>query len=138
MAVAQLGIVRHHATIMELFLYFGGTILAAFAVTVLFWIVMRHWATAKSNTRDLARLLNRLLLVEILMLGCATVAFGWIGAAMVLIFGDTELRPVFRILWYLWLWLAFVPLCGFGVCWCWRLSLKRKIGQILHDTKAAA
>jgi hypothetical protein len=86
----------------------------------------------------LARLQRRKFRVEMLALGCAIFGLGWIGAALVLIFGDAELRQhVFRTIWYLWLWLAFVPLCSFCVCWFWRSSLNRKIKRILRDTKAA-
>ena len=74
------------------------------------------------------------------MLGCGILAFAWIGAALVLIFGDAELRQyIFRIFWYLLLWLGVVPLCGFGICWCWRLFLMRKISEIgLREPKDAA
>ena len=40
----------------------------------------------------------------------------WIGAALVLIIGNAELRQhIFQIFSYLWLWLGLIPLCGFGV-----------------------
>ena len=87
----------------------------------------------------LTRLPRRKFVAEMFTLGFAILAFGWIGAALVLIFGDSELRPhIFRIFEYLWLWLALVPLCGFGVCLCWRQLVKRKIAKIdLHGTKNA-
>ena len=91
-------------------------------------------------TTNLSRLRRRKFVVEMFMLLCGIFAFGWIGAALVLIFGDAELRQhIFHIFWYLWLWLGLVPLCGFGVCWRWWSLLKRKIAKMdLHDTKDAA
>ena len=92
-----------------------------------------------SAITDLSRLQRRKFAAEMFMLGCAILAFGWIGAALVLILGDADLRQyLLRIFEYLWLWLAVVPLCGFGICWCWWSSVKRKIAEIdLHDTKNA-
>ena len=92
-----------------------------------------------SVSTDLARLQRRKFVAEMFTLGFAILAFGWIGAALVLILGDAELRQhIFRVFEYLWLWLALVPLCGFGVCLCWRSMVKRKIVEIdLHDTKKA-
>jgi hypothetical protein len=92
-----------------------------------------------SAITDLARLQRRKFVAEMFTLGFAILAFGWIGAALVLILGDAELRQhIFRIFGYLWLWLALVPLCGFGVCLGWRSLVKRKIAEIdLHDTKKA-
>jgi hypothetical protein len=93
-----------------------------------------------SANTDLIRLTRRKFVVEMFMLGCAILAFGWIGAALVLIFRDAELRhEIFRVFWYLWVWLALVPLCGFSVCWCWRSILQRKIGKMdSHDKTPAA
>ena len=82
-----------------------------------------------SNTRHLTRLLRRRSQSEWLLLGCAVFAFAWIPAGLVLIFGDAELRPVFRVLWQLWP-LALIPLCGFGLCWYWRSSLKRRLREL--------
>lgn len=85
---------------------------------------------------DLSQLRRRKFVAEMFMLGCAILAFGWIGAALVLVLGDTELRhQILRIFWYLSLWLAVVPLCVFAVCSCWRWILARKISEI---TKNAA
>lgn len=90
-------------------------------------------------TAELARLQRKKFLAELLAMGCAILALGWIGAALVLVIGNAESRPhIFRILSYLWLWLAVAPLCVFGVCWGWRSSLKRKIGEIPHGTKKDA
>jgi hypothetical protein len=84
-----------------------------------------------SVTTYLSRLRRRKFVAELLMLGCGTLTFGWIGAALVLILGDEELRQyILRIFWYLSLWLAVVPLCGFAICWSWRSSLTRKISEI--------
>jgi hypothetical protein len=93
-----------------------------------------------SASTDLSPLNRIKFVVEMFMLGCAILAFGWIGAALVPVFGDAELRhDIFRVFWYLWVWLALVPLCGFGVCWCWRSILMRKIGEMdLHDKTPAA
>jgi len=92
-----------------------------------------------SASTDLARLQRRKFVAEMFMLGCGILSFGWIGAALVLICGDVELRQhIFRIFLYLWFWLALIPLSGFGACWCWRSLVKRKIAEIdLHDTKKA-
>jgi len=89
----------------------------------------------KSVITDLKQLQRRRFLVDMLMLGCAVLAFGWIPAALVLIFRDVELRQqVLHILWYLWP-LAFFPFCCFGFFWCWRSSLNRKIEKMdFHDT----
>src|SRR6266850_2647902 len=90
----------------------------------------REGATLDSTSTDLARLQRRKILVELLLLGFAILAFGWTGAALVLIVGDAELRrDMLRVFSYLWVWLAAVPLCGFVVCWCWRWLLQRKIGR---------
>jgi hypothetical protein len=83
---------------------------------------------------DLSRLRRRKFVAEMCMLGCAILAFGWIGAALVLVLGDAELRhQIIRIFWYLSLWLAIVPLCVFAVCWCWRRVLTRKISDTTND-----
>jgi hypothetical protein len=68
------------------------------------------------------------------MIGFAILAFAWIPAGMVLIFGDETLRPALLVLWELWP-LAFIPVCGLGACWLWRTSLKRKIKDMegRHD-----
>lgn len=101
--------------------------------------VVQHHDMDLSVT-DLSRLRRRKFVAEMLILGCAILAFGWIGAALVLILEDADLRRhMSRIFGYLWLWLGVVPLCGCIVCWFWRLLLTRKIGKIdLHETKDAA
>jgi hypothetical protein len=83
---------------------------------------------------DLYKLRRRKFLVEMFILGCAIFAFGWIGTALVLIFGDAELRQhIFSVFGYLWLWLGIIPLCGFTICLCWRASLTRKIKRITKN-----
>jgi len=80
---------------------------------------------------DLSRLRRRKLVAEMFMLGCGILAFGWIGAALVLVLRDADLRQqMLCIFWYLSLWLAIVPLCAFLACWCWRWILARKISEI--------
>jgi hypothetical protein len=87
-----------------------------------------------SSARDLTRLRHRMAVANWLMLGCAILAFAWIPAGLVLIFGDPEYRPVFLIVWQLWP-LAFIPLCGFGAFWCWRSWLKRMLRELeSHDS----
>jgi hypothetical protein len=66
---------------------------------------------------------NRLILIFSIL------AFAWIPAAIVLIWGDRELRPISLILWRL-SPLAFIPLCGVGICCRWRSSLKQKIKEL--------
>src|SRR5215470_16956075 len=96
-------------------------------------VVRRHRAHMNSNTTPLTRLLRRKTWAEVLLLACAVFAFAWIPPALILIFGDRELRPVFRTLWQLWP-LAAVPLCGFAVSWRWRSSLTRKLRELdSHD-----
>ena len=88
------------------------------------------------SATDLSRLRRRKFVAEIVMLSGAVLAFGWVGAALVLVLGDTELRQqILRVFSYLSLWLAVVPLCVFGVGWFWRSLLTRKISAIM---KAAA
>jgi hypothetical protein len=89
---------------------------------------------------DLSRLRRRKFVAEMFMLGCAILAFGWIGAGLVLILGDAELRQhIFRIFEYLWLSLGAVPLCCFFVGWGGRSLLMRKISEIdSYETKDAA
>jgi hypothetical protein len=80
------------------------------------------------------QLLRHKKCAELLLMACAVFAFAWIPPALILIFGDEELQPIFQTLWQLWP-LAAVPLCGFAVCWRWRSSLKRKLGKLdLYDT----
>jgi hypothetical protein len=68
------------------------------------------------------------------MLGCGVFGFGWIGAALVLVIGDSESRQqVLRIFGYLSLWLAVIPLCSFGVSWFWRWQLAREISEVTND-----
>jgi hypothetical protein len=68
------------------------------------------------------------------MLGWGILAFGWIGAALVLVLGDSELRQqVIRTFGYLSLWLSVIPLCGFGVSWFWRWQLAGKISEVTND-----
>lgn len=82
-------------------------------------------------------LANRLIVVF------AVLAFAWIPAAIVLIWEDRELRPVSLILWYL-SPLAFIPLCGVGLCCLWRSSVKQNIKELksrrdsLESTRSAA
>ena len=87
-----------------------------------------------SNTTDLTRLLRRRLLADWLTVGFVILAFAWIPAGMILIFRDPALRPLIHILWLL-LPLAFLPLCGFVVCWLWRWSLIRKIREMRSRQK---
>jgi hypothetical protein len=83
------------------------------------------------ETTDLSRFQRNKFIAEMFMLGFAILAFGWIGATLVLVVGDTELRQhILRIFGYLSLWLAVVPLFGFGVCWCWRRLLAKEISKI--------
>jgi hypothetical protein len=83
---------------------------------------------------DLNKLLRRKFLIEMFVLGCAILAFGWIGAALILIFGDAELRQhIFSVFGYLWLWLGAIPLCGFIICLYWRTVLTRKIKRVTKN-----
>lgn len=82
-----------------------------------------------SNTTLLSRLSRRKTWAELLLMVFGAFAFAWIPPALILIFGDAELRPVFRTLLQLWP-LASVPLIGFVICWCWRSSLARQIREL--------
>ena len=82
-----------------------------------------------SNTTQLARLLRQKTWVELLLLACAVFSFAWVPPALILIWGDGELRPALRTLWQL-SPLAAAPLCGFAVCWWWRSSLRRKLREL--------
>jgi hypothetical protein len=74
------------------------------------------------------KLRRRKFAVEMFMLGCAILAFGWIGAAFAMVIEDAELRQnILRIFAYLWLWIGVIPLCGFFICLFWRTLLIRKI-----------
>jgi len=85
---------------------------------------------------DLNKLQRRKLVAEIFILGSAILAFGWTGAASVLIFGDAELRQHFlSIFGHVWLWLGVIPLCGFIICLCWRALLTRQIERIAKDAR---
>jgi hypothetical protein len=80
---------------------------------------------------DLNRLQRRKFVAEMFILGGAILAFGWIAAAVVLIFGDAELREhIFSVFGYLWLWLGAIPLCSLAICLFWRALLMRKIERI--------
>jgi hypothetical protein len=83
---------------------------------------------------DLYQLQRRKFVAEMFILGYAILAFGWIGAASVLIFGDAGLRQhISSVCGYLWLWLGVFPLCGCIICLCWRALLTRKIERITKN-----
>jgi hypothetical protein len=60
------------------------------------------------------------------MLLCAVLALAWLPAAIVLVFRDTQLRPVLGVLGQLWP-LVFIPLCGFALSWWWRGLIERSL-----------
>ena len=88
---------------------------------------------------DLYKLRRRKFLVEMFILGCAIFAFGWIGTALVLIFGDAELRQhIFSVFGYLWLWLGIIPLCGFTICSVSYTHLGQfEIQQVKHTSQCS-
>lgn len=81
------------------------------------------------DSAPLSRLLSQKKRAEWLLLTCAVFAFSWVPTALILIFGDAALHPVFRTLFQLWP-LAVVPLFGFVLCWFWRARLTRQLGEL--------
>ena len=81
------------------------------------------------------RLLRRRSRAERFALSFSILTFVWILGVVVLIFGDEELRPAFRIFWQLWP-AALILTCCFGVCWLWRSSLRRKIKKMESQNTA--
>jgi ABC-type nickel/cobalt efflux system permease component RcnA len=89
----------------------------------------------KSDIIGTTGLLRQKLYADLLTLLFAIFAVAWIPAALVLIGGDTELRPAFRVFWQLWP-LALIPLCGFALCWSWRVLLQRKLKRLGSHEKS--
>ena len=67
--------------------------------------------------------------MELLLILSAIFTLAWIPPALVLILRDPELRPVAGVLFKLTPW-ALIPLSAAIVCWFWRLSIDRKLGQL--------
>src|SRR4051794_11866621 len=66
------------------------------------WLSFFVSRAVNSDPTALKRLLHRRSLADLLLVACAVFAFSWIPSAIVLIYGDSEARPVFRVLWQLW------------------------------------
>lgn len=90
---------------------------------------------SENPTTDLSNLKRRCWRIELLTLTFAVLAFAWVPAGLILIVRDADSRPVFTVFRQLWPLLVF-PLCCAGVCWFWRVSLKRQIKEreSAHDS----
>jgi hypothetical protein len=78
---------------------------------------------------EVQALRHKKLVAEVLMMFCGAFAFGWIPPALVLIWRDTDLRPVLHFLWQLWP-LAPIPVCALGAAWWWRVTLQRRLREL--------